>query len=597
MTKVNTDFVSSHPFLQLLQNQIDITRAPFSDRGSRILVFRVPEKNQLYIKLAERLISLEPGLEAYFHRPPFIDNLCLVDADGNSLAFEITTSAERLQFHTRLGDFQLVFQDENTLAFGLPPNQSCGLRFHVRNEVRLTTESGGELKSARNLVYAANSPIVKNWATAAGDGFDVNIIVQAKDDCALIIHISPQDDYKTQALPFSQLKRNAEARWKNWFDQVPPVAEPYREKYAYAWWVMANNLISPLGYVTREAMMPTKAFYVGLWLWDCALHAIALRHADIELARNQLRVILTHQLPDGMLPDVVFDEGLITELDHPFHAAVTKPPILSWAAIKLHESHPDIDFLREIYDPLVRCNNWWFEKNDDDTDGLVQYTHPFSSGLDNSPLWDHGMPVESPDINTYLSIQMDCLASMAETLDKGDEAVMWRARSKTLVKRMIEDLWDEEAGLFQTLYNGKPIPVVTPFNLYPLWTGQLPQAIVKRLIEHLQNPDEFWCEYVLPTVARNDPAYNHEAMWRGPVWANINYFFIEALQKNGRFDLARELRNKTLKMIMSQPGIYEYYSSENGKPPLSAAPMFGWTSAVFIELAIQATAELHSGEK
>ena len=45
---------------------------------------------------------------------------------------------------------------------------------------------------------------------------------------------------------------------------------------------------------------------------------------------------------------------------------------------------------------------------------------------------------------------------------------------------------------------------------------------------------------MLPTVARNDPAYNHEAMWRGPVWANINYFFIEALQKNGESDLARE---------------------------------------------------------
>ena len=352
---------------------------------------------------------------------------------------------------------------------------------------------------------------------------------------------------------------------------------------------MANNLVNPSGFVTHEAMMPTKAFYVGLWLWDSALHALALRYVDIELARNQLRVMLAHQLPSGMLPDVVFDEGLITELDHPFHAAVTKPPILTWVALKLHESHPDLDFLREIYDPLVRCNDWWLNTSENTANGLAQYTHPYSSGLDNSPLWDHGMPAVSPDINTYLSIQMDCLASIAEALGRDREAVKWRRRSRGLVKRMRQLLWDEDAGLFQALCDGTPIPVMTPFNLYPLWTGRLPKAIAKRLIRHLQNPDEFAGEYGIPTVARNDPAYNHEAMWRGPVWANINYFFVEALQRVGEFDFARELRDRTLAMIMANPGIHEYYSSQNGKPSPSAAPMFGWTAAVFIELSIQAS--------
>jgi len=99
---------------------------------------------------------------------------------------------------------------------------------------------------------------------------------------------------------------------------------------------------------------------------------------------------------------------------------------------------------------------------------------------------------------------------------------------------------------------------------------------------------------MIPTVARNDPAYNLEAMWRGPVWANINYFFVEALQKVGEIELARELRDKTLKMIMDQPGIHEYYNPETGEPPATSANMFGWTAAVFIELAIQATADLDS---
>jgi glycogen debranching enzyme len=80
-------------------------------------------------------------------------------------------------------------------------------------------------------------------------------------------------------------------------------------------------------------------------------------------------------------------------------------------------------------------------------------------------------------------------------------------------------------------------------------------------------------------------------MWRGPAWANINYFFIEALRQVGQHDLARALREKTLNLVMRRPGIYEYYNSDTGEPPPAAADVFGWTAAVFIDLAIQASLE------
>jgi glycogen debranching enzyme len=247
--------------------------------------------------------------------------------------------------------------------------------------------------------------------------------------------------------------------------------------------------------------------------------------------------------------------------------------------------------LQEIYVPLVRFNAWWFSMNDDDNDGLVQYTHPYSSGLDDSPLWDYGTPVESPDLNTYLCVQMGSFAVMAEALGMDDEAGMWRRRAAAIVRRMVEDMWDDRAGLFWALHDEKPVPVVTPFNLYPLWTGQLQENIRRRLIEHLTNPQEFWGDCVIPTVARHDPHYDPEKMWRGPVWANINYFFVEALRQVGEDELARQLREKTLEMIMSHPSIYEFYNSETGEPPVKAANIFGWTAAVFIDLAIQASME------
>jgi glycogen debranching enzyme len=390
-------------------------------------------------------------------------------------------------------------------------------------------------------------------------------------------------------LPFSSIGDSAEERWKNWFDKLPPVEETYVRTYTYAWWIMANNLVRPKGSIFYEAMMPSKVNYVGLWLWDSAMHALAFRHVDPELARNPIRAILECQLDDGMLPDAVYDEGIVSEIGHPIYAEVTKPPILAWASLKLHETAPDLEFLKEIYVPLVRWNAWWFSMNDDDVDGLVKYNHPYSSGLDDSPLWDYGMPVESPDLNTYLCIQMGSLAMMAEFLGMDAEANMWRRRAKSIVSRMIQDFWDDESGIFRAMHNNESIPVVTPFNLYPLWTGQLPDDIRFRLIGHLTNTDEFWGENMLPSVARNDPHYDPDKMWRGPVWVNINYFFIEALRQVGEDSLADELTQKTLALIMRYQGIHEYYHSQFGEPPAKAAEAFGWSAAVFIDLAISAS--------
>lgn len=585
------DQISRSPYLNLLRNRIDISQVPFSDRGSRLLVFQEPGVSQLFVKLAERLTAIEPGLETYLRRPPFIRDLILIDDQGQRLEFDVVSQPHILYLNTRIGDFGLVFQDHRTLSIGIPPNIQAGVCFHVSPQFWKETFRGGEFKSVRNLAYATNGEPLGNRIIPEAGGYHVEFIIQSGEDSAITITIGSESAEGMTVHPFSVSAAAAEERWDSWFRRVPKVAERYSRTYAYAWWIMAHNLINPLGSIAYESMMPSKIKYVGLWLWDSALHALAFRHLDAELARNQIRVMLANQLPNGMLPDAVYDEGIIAEIEHPFRGQVTKPPIIAWAALKLHETEPDLQFLEEIYIPMVRWNSWWYSMNDDDADGLVQYTHPYSSGLDDSPLWDYGMPVESPDINTYLCVQMGSLAQIAENLGMESEAAMWRRRSAAVVRRMIADFWDEQAGLFWTLHDEKPVKVVTPFNLYPLWTGQLPVEINDRIVQHLVEPTEFGGDFVIPTVARNDPHYDPETMWRGPVWANINYFFIEALKQVGKTDLANEIREKTLDLIMQHPSIYEYYHAENGNPPASAANIFGWTAAVFIDLALQASRE------
>lgn len=577
------------PYLDLLENRIDITRVPFSDRGSRLLVFKHSGHDGLYIKLAERLTAIQPGLDTYRFRPPYIQDLCFIDEEGMPLTYHLTTYPHTLLFQTRLGAFSMAFHRNDTVAIGLPSGVSCGIRFRVSTQIWQQSEDGGSLMAVRNLAYRTNGRIVRNELSLEREAYVIEFIVDGGDDVAIHLNIRSDLRLDGQPTPFSETLAAAETRWHAWFDRVPPVAERYRDQYYYAWWVMSNNLVEPRGQVLHEAMMPSKVQYVGIWNWDACFHALAFRHVDPELARNQLRTMLACQLPDGMIPDAVYDEAVVADIEYPLRAEVTKPPIMAWAALKLDETDPDPAFLEEIYVPLVRWNAWWFAMNDDDADGLAQYNHPYSSGLDDSPLWDYGMPVESPDLNTYLCVQMGSLATIAEALGMEAEGAMWRRRAAAIARRMIEDYWDEEAGLFRALHDNQPIPVVTPFNLYPLWTGQLPDGIRERILAHLTDPDEFWGEYAIPSVARNDPHYDPDTMWRGPVWVNINYIFIEALHQAGEHDLAHALLERTLDLIMSKPGIYEYYNAETGKPSALAADAFGWTAAVFIDLALQAS--------
>ncbi len=578
-------------FLDSLKNRIDITRVPFSDRGSRLLVFKEADSERLYIKLAERLTAIQPGLDTYRFRPPYIQDLCFIDSEGMPQSYHLTTYPHVLLFQTRLGTFSLAFHRNDTLAVGLPPNVPAGIRFRVSSQIWQQSADGGSLMGVRNLSYRTNGEVLRNELGLEREAYAIEFITDGGDDVA--IHLNIRNDLRPDAgvVPFEDTLAASEGRWREWFSRVPPVAERFQSHYCYAWWVMSNNLVAPLGRVEHEAMMPSKVQYVGIWNWDACFHALAFRHVDPELARNQLRTMLACQLPDGMIPDAVYDEAVVADIEHPLRAEVTKPPIMAWAALKLDEMDPDPEFLQEIYVPLVRWNAWWFSMNDDDANGLAQYNHPYSSGLDDSPLWDYGLPVESPDLNTYLCVQMGSLAMMAEALGMEVEGAMWRRRAAAIVRRMIEVFWDEEAGLFRALHDSQPVPVVTPFNLYPLWTGQLPDQIRDRLIAHLTDPDLFWGACAIPSVARNDPHYAAETMWRGPVWVNINYIFVEALRQVGEFDLASTLREKTLHLIMDQPGIYEYYHAETGEPPPTAAEAFGWTAAVFIDLAIQASRE------
>lgn len=588
------------PFLRLLKNRIDLRRVPFSDRGSRLLLFH--QDDHFDIRLAERWFKREGQLSGYRERPPLIDDWHFTDGEGNRLPVQVTTYPHRVDCVTPIGRFTMTFVDTETLLVALPPGRS-GMAFHANLDHSHTDRRGGVLRLTgdirRNIAYTANTRLLQNEASAVTAGTQaVRVSFDVPDEQrALLLNITPRLGFN-RSVPQPQAALEAAARrWHAWFASAPAVMDRLQAQYYYAWWIMRAGLISTRFYTTREAMTPSKTYYVGVWQWDAYFHALAYRHIEMPLAKDQIRIVLDHQRDDGLIPDAIHDEGTVTHLTFPIEADVTKPPLVAWAAWKLFEIDGDREFIDEIYEPVVRWNNWWFNKNDVDQNGLCEYHHPYSSGLDDSPLWDEGVPVESPDLNAYLCLQEEALGHMAGVIGAAEEAGRWEHRAQDLAGRMLQHTWDPQAGLFWAF---KPEPrkrinVRTPFSLFPLLTGRMPAEVNQRLIAHLTDEHEFWPRYPVPTVALDDPKYDSLTMWRGPTWVNVNYLLIEGLQRAGYGALASELRQRTLNMILGDKDIYEYYQPETGDGPPRAASTFGWSSALFIEMAIEASHEAERG--
>src|SRR5688572_11451903 len=438
-------------YLNLLKDKINLRQIPFSDRGSRLLIFQTDQ--HLTIRLAERWFKREGQLSAYRRRPPLIDQWVFIDDQGNSLKSKLTTYPDRIYFETSIGTFTLAFLDIETLFLTLPA-AACGIKFNANLDKIQTDRRGGVLRLTgdirRNVAYTTNARIVSHVTTAFGiENQAIHMHLDASDGRkALLLNITPRLGFNRYIPDPAKVLDSAAQRWHQWFANAPQVQSEYRAQYYYAWWIMRAGLISTRFYTTREAMTPSMIHYVGVWQWDAYFHALAYRHVEKRLAHDQIRIVLDHQREDGMIPDAVHDEGTVTRLDFPVVADVTKPPLLAWAAYKLYEQDGDSEFLDEIYEPIVRSNNWWFEKNDLDGNGLCEYQHPFSSGLDDSPLWDEGMPVESPDLNTYLYLQQEALAKIAGVIGSKEDAEMWQQRAESMARRLIDLAWDAENGLF-----------------------------------------------------------------------------------------------------------------------------------------------------
>jgi neutral trehalase len=219
----------------------------------------------------------------------------------------------------------------------------------------------------------------------------------------------------------------------------------------------------------------------------------------------------------------------------------------------------------------MRNRDW----NDDGLMGWMISGNPLSrsgeSGMDNSPRFDPDGPWDNVDFNAYAVSDMHHLALIARELGKFDEAVQWSGRASALCTRVNDLLWDEESGFYYDRHvNGERSTLKSAAGFLPLWAGVPSAGQAARLVEHLQDPREFWAPLPVPTVALDDPAHQAD-MWRGPTWVNVNSLIRRGLERYGYGALSAEIRRRTLAEVNrwyeALGCLYEYYDCQCRMPP------------------------------
>lgn len=351
---------------------------------------------------------------------------------------------------------------------------------------------------------------------------------------------------------------------------------------------MGNRVISP---VSRIWSINDGGFV--LFCWDTFFAGYMASLLKPELGIGNLLEILDTARECGFVPNFTYGTGQAS-LDR------SQPPVGSAMLLQAYRVLGEKWLIEEMFDGLLRWNTWFYDtrRNEDgtfswgsspisvrygniwETTGVNDtYGGALESGLDNSPMYDgipfdkqaHRMRLSDVGLTGLIILDLRCLMRLAAEIGREDAGEILQKRLRETEKGL-ETLWDEENGFY---YNrrrdtGEFSRRISPTNFYALFSENVPQARRERMLrEHYFNPEEFYGEWMLPSIARNDAAFQEQDYWRGRVWAPLNFLvyiaFSDSALSEGRRDLAEKSREIFLGEWRGHRHIHENYSAVTGE--------------------------------
>lgn len=270
------------------------------------------------------------------------------------------------------------------------------------------------------------------------------------------------------------------------------------------------------------------------------------------------------------------------------------PPLFSWAEWQSYEvkgdasrftkkinGKPIFNILVDYYD-WIKANRRW--------DNGLYWTTSYANGMDRSPRLGTKHVCEHADgswidITAQQALNAYYLAKIAEVIGEQEVQQRFVQEHAELAKLINATLWDEQDGIFYDLdKKGHFYKVKTPASFWPFIARVTTDKQELRMLnEHILNPQRFWTEHHLPTVAKDEPTYMKDGgYWDGAVWAPTTYQTIKGLEVQGYRETARRIAINHIEHIYwvyrKTNTLFENYRPEDVAEGVHARPDFvGWT--------------------
>ncbi|MBQ2988729.1 MAG: hypothetical protein IJD59_06480 [Clostridia bacterium] len=316
---------------------------------------------------------------------------------------------------------------------------------------------------------------------------------------------------------------------------------------------------------------------INLFCWDTFFGALMLSLENGKFCKLNLKAIFDEMTADGMIPNASGSRH-------------SQPPVGSMVAEEIYKKNGDTELLHEIYPYLLRWNTWYYENRMTEEGYLCWGTGSYGtgkenlfgakceSGMDNSPIFDDAVYDERSGLCMIADVGLsglfikDCraLIALSEILGYTENIGNLELRMER-AQKALDTLWNEADGIFENLdlTTGKPVNRLSPFHFFSLFSPAITEAQKKAIVEkHLLNEAEFWGEYVLPSVSKNDYAFHEQHYWRGRIWGPLNAIVYYALKDACFCREAKLLAEKSEKMMLrvweKEHRIYENYGAVDG---------------------------------
>ncbi len=319
-----------------------------------------------------------------------------------------------------------------------------------------------------------------------------------------------------------------------------------------------------------------------IFAWDSFFNALQLAVESGKLAEDAVRAVLETQYPNGNIPNWRGRFGGTPDR--------SQPPVGAFCVLKLFERLGDLDLLRTAYPVLRKWHAFWKTRRtggqprrDGNGDGLLEWGSDaalvtekdkvpswekdakgevrarWESGQDDLPNWDDvpynadtgTLTMNCLDLNCLYALDASCLAQIAGILGRREEADGYRVEYERLRELINDQLWNPlENFYFDRHWDGRFSTHKAASNFYPLLARIPDERRARLMLKRLLNPKEFWGDYVIPSISRDDPAFKDQQYWRGTIWPPTNYLVYQGLKAYG-FDIeASEFARRSAQLFL-----------------------------------------------